>query len=109
MQLTRKLSLEKVERTPDGAGGYDEVWVELGKLWAELRAGTGRESFDSAVTVSSVPYRIIVRAAPMESPQRPKPEQRFREGARIFMIRGVAELDASARYLTCFATEEVAG
>ena len=59
------------------------------------------------MTTSTVSWRITVRAAPYDSPSRPKPEQRFRAGSRIFRIVAVAEADHSARYLTCFAQEEV--
>jgi hypothetical protein len=40
-------------------------------------------------------------------PARPVPEQRFREGSRVFHIRSVAEADPEARYLVCMADEEV--
>ncbi len=49
-----------------------------------------------------------MRAAPIGAPSRPRPDQRFREGARIFRIHSVTERDDQGRYLTCFATEEVA-
>ncbi|MEM1004270.1 MAG: head-tail adaptor protein, partial [Pseudomonadota bacterium] len=42
------------------------------------------------------------------SSMRPAPDQRFREGARQFVIRAVAERDPRGQYLTCFADEEVA-
>lgn len=106
--LSRKLKLEDAVRTADGAGGFSEDWVTLGTLWAEIKAGTGRERFGAAVTKSTVPYRIIVRSAPIGAPSRPKPDQRFREGARLFRIVAVADHDRDAAYLTCFATEEVA-
>ena len=48
-----------------------------------------------------------LRAAPMGSVARPRPEQRLRLGARIFTILAVAERDASGRYLVCFSREEV--
>jgi len=54
-----------------------------------------------------MPYRITVRAAPLNSPRRPRPEQRFRDGARLFRILAVGELDARGQYLVCFAQEEV--
>jgi head-tail adaptor len=41
------------------------------------------------------------------SDRRPRPDQRFREGARLFRILAVAEADAQGLYLTCFAREEV--
>ena len=106
--LNRKLVLEEPQRSPDGAGGYTETWVALGELWAEIRPGSGREKAGEFLTVSQVPYRITVRAAPIGSPARPRPDQRFREGTRIYAITSVAETDTAGRYLVCTAHEEVA-
>jgi len=105
--LNRLLTLETATRTPDGAGGFVETWNGVGGLWAEVRAGTGNERARDFVTVSSVSYKITVRAAPEGAASRPKPEQRFREGSRIFRILAVSEADAGGAYLTCFAREEV--
>ncbi|RKF12963.1 head-tail adaptor protein [Roseovarius spongiae] len=106
--LNRQLVLEAPERVADGAGGFDETWAPRGTLWAEVHARTGREMTGGAAQVSSTGYRITVRAAPYGAPSRPKPEQRFRDGARIFRIEAVADMDPVGRYLTCFAEEEVA-
>ena len=105
--LNRRLTLEEAVRSPDGGGGSRLAWLARGELWAEVRAGAGREGAGEFVTVSTVGYRITVRAAPLGAPSRPKPEQRFREGARVFRIHAVTEADARGRYLTCFASEEV--
>ncbi|MBV1903360.1 MAG: head-tail adaptor protein [Marinosulfonomonas sp.] len=107
VHLNRKLVLEAPVRIADGAGGHSETWQVQGTLWAQIKAGTGRESAGQFLTVSSVPYKIIVRAAPDGAPSRPKPEQRFREGNRVFRILAVSEFDAAAHYLTCHAREEV--
>lgn len=104
--LTRKLSLESLERKPDGAGGYSEEWVALGTVWAQVTAGTGKESEEEFLTLSSVPYRIVVRSAPPGALRRPKADQRFREGTRVFRILAVADADLHGRFLTCFAREE---
>lgn len=106
-RLNRALVLEARVPRPDGAGGYAEAWQAVGTLWAEMRAGTGRYVAADQIAASSVKYRITVRAAPVGAPSRPRPDQRFREGARVFRILAVAERDAAARYLTCFAEEEV--
>uniref|UniRef100_UPI0038CBF7E2 head-tail adaptor protein n=1 Tax=Aliiroseovarius salicola TaxID=3009082 RepID=UPI0038CBF7E2 len=102
------MTLEEPQRVPDGAGGFNETWVALGDLWAEIKAGTGSEKAANHVTLSSISFRITLRAAPHGAPSRPKPEQRFRAGTRIFLILAVAEADRGAQYLTCFAKEEVA-
>lgn len=107
VRLNRKLVLEHAVRTADGSGGLTESWVPLGTVWASLTAGAGRERGAEFVTLSRVPYRIIVRALPEGEPERPKPDQRFREGSRVFRILAVSEYDAGSRYLICHANEEV--
>jgi head-tail adaptor len=105
--LSRRLLLEARRIEPDGAGGHAEVWVGLGEHWAEVVAGAGRDVPGEEITVSTVSYRITVRAASVGSAARPQPEQRFRDGMRFFRIIAVTERDRGGRYLTCFAREEV--
>ncbi len=107
-KLNRHLKLETLTRTPDGAGGYSHDWAELGFHWAEIKAGTGRETLGPAVSVSRVVYRITVRAAPVSSDARPKAGQRFRGQGRIYAITAVTEAAVSERYLICYAEEETA-
>jgi len=106
-RLNRALVLEAPERVSDGAGGFVEGWVVLGTLWGEITARTGRETASSGAPVSRVGYKIVVRAAPFGTPERPMAEQRLRSGTRLFTIEAVAEHDADGRYLTCFVNEEV--
>jgi head-tail adaptor len=105
-RLTRLLTLEEVVRTADGAGGFTMTWSAKGQIWADIAPGSGRDTAGEEVTLSTVPYRITVRAAPFAAPSRPRPDQRFREGLRLFRILAVTERDGDARYLTCFAREE---
>ena len=100
--LSRKLLLEAPVRVADGAGGFVESWQPLGTVWAELVPRTGRESGDLA----RIGFKITCRAAPQGAPSRPTPLQRFRDGARIFRIDAVTEVDPEGRFLVCFATEE---
>ena len=105
--LSRRLVLETPQQTSDGAGGYTTLWVALGELWAEVKRGPGRDKASEFASVASAQYRITLRAAPVGAPSRPRAEQRFREGTRVFLIRAVTEADFGNRYLTCFAEEEV--
>lgn len=107
--LDRKLTLETAQTSPDGAGGFVTTWVPLGELWAELRPGTGGERREDFLKISRAPYKVTVRSAPEGAPSRPKPAQRFREGARIFSILAVSDRDDRGGYLTCFVEEEVVG
>ncbi|MDK3072945.1 head-tail adaptor protein [Sedimentitalea sp. JM2-8] len=105
--LNRLLSLEAPIRIADGAGGYVETWAVLGEHWAEVRSRTGRERDEAGVPISTVSYNIVVRSAPFGSTARPMPQQRFRDGQRLFVIQAVAERDREGRFLTCFADEEL--
>lgn len=106
-RLNRLLILEAATRTADGSGGFRLGWAELGRLWARVTPGTGVERAGEFVRLASMPYEITVRAAPDGSSRRPRPEQRFRDGGRIYRILAVAEADPEGHYLTCFAREEV--
>ncbi|MFT6673948.1 MAG: head-tail adaptor [Sulfitobacter sp.] len=105
--LSHALVLEAPERVSDGAGGFAEGWIVLGTLWAEINARTGRETAQVGAPVSRVSHRIVVRGAAYGAADRPKPQQRLRDGTRVFVIQAVAERDRDGRYLTCFANEEV--
>lgn len=105
--LSRALTLESRTVTPDGAGGFAETWVPLGTLWAEIRAMRGRVQAGSFGPQSFQPLSITLRGAPQGDPRRPRPDQRLREGARVFTILSVAEADAQGRYLICTAREEI--
>jgi head-tail adaptor len=107
VKLTRRLVLEERELQPDGAGGYAVSWVPRGTLWAEVTARSGREEFVGGQAVPRARLRIVVRAAPVGAASRPRPDQRFREGARVFDILTVTERDARGAYLDIVAEERV--
>jgi head-tail adaptor len=107
VRLLRRLLLEAPERQPDGSGGCAEVWVPLGSIWADVRPRGGREDFIAGRPRPRVKYRILVRGAPVGSAARPRPEQRLREGARVFDIVTVTEHDPTGRYLEIIAEEGV--
>jgi head-tail adaptor len=104
--LNRKLRLEVPFRTRDDAGGYDTTWAVEGTLWAAVAPGTGSEAEVAGLSISSVPFKITVRASPIGSPARPVAGHRLRDGDRVFRVLAVTEADAMARYLICTAREE---
>ncbi|MCJ7873745.1 head-tail adaptor protein [Marinovum sp. 2_MG-2023] len=106
-RLNRALVLETAQDVPDGAGGFDRMWMPQGTIWADVSARSGRATRGAAAPVSVTAYRMIVRAAPMGDPARPAAGQRFREGPRVWRIEAVAERDPGARHLICFTEEEL--
>lgn len=107
-RLNRALVLEEAVNVADGAGGFTQSWSSLGQLWADVSFRSGREAGRGGGAVSLASYKITVRGAPVGSSRRPRPDQRFREGTRLFRILSVGEFDAEGRYLTCIAKEEAA-
>lgn len=104
-KLNRKLTLETRSTIADGAGGQIVGWTPEGTLWAEVEAKRGTEPRLAKRDRSSVGYNIYVRGAPVGSPRRPRPDQRFTENGRIFSILAVAEDDPEGRFLRIWAEE----
>ena len=107
-RLNRALALEEAANVADGAGGFTQSWTGLGHLWAEVTFRSGREASQGGGALSVASYKITVRGAPVGNSMRPRADQRFREGTRLFRILSVAEKDAEGRYLICIAQEEAA-
>lgn len=105
--LSRALVLQSPVTAPDGAGGFVTSWVALGTHWAAIDARNGQERLGALGPSGQVALRITLRAAPFGTDRRPRPDQRFVEGQRIYRILSVAEDDAQGRYLVCTAQEEV--
>lgn len=103
--LKRALVLEERQTSPDGFGGSVVTWVAVGTLWAKVAARSGREAFVAGRPEARVTYRILVRGAPEGARSRPRADQRFREGGRIFDILSVAEADPRGCYLEIIAEE----
>lgn len=104
-RLNRRLELQERQMTPDGQGGFDVSWVTLGSLPASIDARSGRERLAGERMTSRTGTKITVRAAPVGASSRPKPQQRFVEGARTYAIRAIAEADVDGLYLECWTEE----
>jgi head-tail adaptor len=103
--LRRKLVLEAPGAVADGLGGVATSWTVVGTLWAEVASVSGREIFEGARLHGRVTHRVSLRGAPEGSPRRPRPDQRFRDGVRVYDILAVAEGDPMGRYLVCWVEE----
>lgn len=107
-RLNRALVLEERLQFADGAGGLSTAWSAVGTFWAEIKSLSGRETGSLGISRSKVGLKITLRAAPVGTTMRPRPDQRFREGTRLYRITAVAEAEPAGRYLVCYASEEVA-
>lgn len=106
-QLSHLLVLEKAEETPDGTGGFIQVWLPVTTLWAKVIPGTRNVGPSNEFALSSISYQIVVRGSEIGLLQRPISGQRFRDEIRTYEILAVTERDPGGAYLTCFARGEV--
>lgn len=56
--------LSRPERAQNETGGFDEVWVEVGKVWAEITMPTGRVSAVAEQLEAVVSAEIRIRPRP---------------------------------------------
>jgi SPP1 family predicted phage head-tail adaptor len=100
-RLRLRLILEKPVSTPDGAGGTTRSWSASGIVAADLvpvraeERGRGEGIADLALHKITIRHRTDVEAG-----------DRFRIGARTFLLLAVADPEEDGRYLTCLAEEE---
>jgi SPP1 family predicted phage head-tail adaptor len=82
--LRRRLVLEALERTSDGAGGNAGTWALVTILWAAIHPRHGSESFEAGRVEGRLTHDIWIRpnAAIV-------PGQRLRLNTRTFNIRAV--------------------
>ncbi|MCI4661462.1 MAG: head-tail adaptor protein [Neomegalonema sp.] len=99
------LTLETQLDAPDLGGGWDRRWVALGKHFASIQSASGQESAIGSQQAQRITHRITLRASPYGAQARPRADQRFRAGPRIFDIKAVFERDAMGRHLTCLVEE----
>ena len=86
--LRRRLTLEALERTSDGAGGNSGSWTLVTILWAAIQPRQGSESFDAGRVEGRLTHDIWIRPNGAIAPG-----QRLRLNARIFNIRAVLQPD----------------
>lgn len=61
--LRHQCSVRKQTRFPDGLGGYEEGWIEVRNIWAEITIPSGRTSVVAQQVEALVSVEIRVRPA----------------------------------------------
>lgn len=61
--LRHRCAVQKQTRIPDGMGGYEEGWLEIRSIWAEITIPTGRTSVVAEQVTAVVTAEIRVRPA----------------------------------------------
>lgn len=98
-RMRERVTLQEEQRTPDGAGGYTVIWVDLhSNLSARVRPLSTREQLSAAQMEAQIDYEVTIRSRPNVSA-----DQRLVWGSVEMNVRGVTNQDEKGRYLvlTC--------
>lgn len=71
-RLRHRVSVQRLTRVPDDIGGWQEVWLEEGQTWAEIRPVSGRAWMAAAQEQREVTAEVVIR-----------PRQGIESGMRI--------------------------
>jgi SPP1 family predicted phage head-tail adaptor len=97
-QLNRRLVLEALVETADGAGGITRSYETVMTLWASVMPRAASDNVAADALGASVSHRIVVRYRDDLTLR-----HRFRDGARVFHL--VAIRDRDRRFLDIDAEE----
>jgi SPP1 family predicted phage head-tail adaptor len=100
-RLRLRLLLEHATASPDGAGGSTLAWSSVAAVAADVTPIKAEEQPRGEGLADMVLHRIVVRHR-----DDVEPGDRFRLGARTFLILAVSDPAEDGRYLACLAEEE---
>lgn len=63
-KMDQRIELQRLDRIPDGGGGYSEEWATYAEVWAEVLPLSGRERYQAQQTAASANYRIRIYNRP---------------------------------------------
>ena len=100
-RLRLRLLLEHATATPDGAGGVTCAWDNVATVAADLTPIRPEEGPRGEGLADMVLHKIVIRHRGDVAPG-----DRFRLGARSFLILAATDPAEDRRYLACIAEEE---
>lgn len=98
--LRHRLTLEQLERVADEGGGFSESWVTVATLSADLRPIGGDERLEADRLVGRITHEVVLRYRAGVVPA-----MRFRQGARLFHILAVIDVEERRRWVKCLCEE----
>lgn len=102
-ELNKRLVIEDLATTPDGAGGSDVSWIEFASVWAKVRPRYGSEKLFADAITSTTTHIITIRYLTGL-----RPRMRFVEGGREFDILSIVNVDEADKWLSCLCRERPA-
>lgn len=107
-RLNKLIGLQAPKEAPDQAGGFEVLWVDVAKVWAEVQAlnynklSVG-EHFQFGQLLSLSAYQITIRYR-----KNMATNMRIIYDGRVFNIRRIINIEEKNRLLRLIAEEGVA-
>jgi len=101
-ELRHKITIQELQRTPDGYGGYTETWNDIATVWARIQPLRGDERYQAQQVLSTLSHKIILRYL-----NGVKPQMRVLYGSRIFHIVSVINVEKRNKVLELLCEEEI--
>jgi len=61
-ELRNKITIQELQRVPDGYGGYTETWNNItAKTWAEIQPLRGSERYQAQRISNALSHKVILR------------------------------------------------
>ena len=101
-KLRQRLTLQQPVRAADGGGGAAVTWTFVADVWAAMSPIGGDERVDADALQGRLTHEVWIRFRSDVAAQ-----MRFILGARIFDIRGVADIEEAHRFQRCLVEERL--
>lgn len=60
-KLNRKVEIMELDKVSDGAGGYEDTFVPIKKVWANIRPIYGKEYYEAQQAQVQVSHKVTIR------------------------------------------------
>lgn len=103
--MNRRIQIQRFTRVPDGRGGFDEIWSDLGVLIAARRLDVSdKERRSGAGWDNLLVSRFVIRASAFASAIRRT--DRLVHETIVYDIDGIKEVPPGKAFLEITATSE---
>jgi len=101
-KLRQRIEIQAVTETPDGMGGFSEVWTTFATVWADIRPVKAEEKFYSQQLQAKTSHKITIRTLDTVTEK-----SRIVYNSRIFEIKGIMRDLEESRYMLLECKEGV--
>lgn len=60
-KLNRKVEIMELTKVPDGSGGYEDAFLPIKKVWANIKPIYGKEYYEAQQAQAQISHRITIR------------------------------------------------